>query len=74
MTGTIYSPLVPTSTFCPLEGTAADIAIANEALYEAKTAYTTLQGLPSTGALAGQLAGTTITPGIYNNNSPARFS
>ena len=70
VTGLIYSPLVPTSTFCPLEGTAADIAIAGEALNEATTDYTTLQGLPSTGALAGQLAGTTITPGVYTNNSP----
>jgi hypothetical protein len=70
VTGLIYSPLVPTSTFCPLEGTAADIAIADQALNEATTDYTTLQGMPSTGALAAQLAGTTITPGVYTNNSP----
>jgi hypothetical protein len=68
VTGTIYSPLVSTSTFCPLEGTAADIAIATEALHEATTAYTTLQGLPSTpGSLAAEIGGTTIYPGVYNN-------
>jgi hypothetical protein len=65
VTGTIYSPLVSTSTFCPLEGTAADIAIADEALAEATTAYTTLQGLPSSGALALEIGSTTIYPGVW---------
>jgi Ice-binding-like/Bacterial Ig-like domain len=67
VTGTIYSPLISTSTFCPLEGTAADIAIADEALAEATTAYGTLQGLPATGALAAEIGGTTIYPGVYDN-------
>jgi hypothetical protein len=67
VTGTIYSPLIPTSTFCPLEGTAADIAIATEALSEATTAYGTLQGLAPTGALAAEIGGITIYPGVYDN-------
>jgi hypothetical protein len=67
VTGTIYSPLVSTSTFCPLEGTAADIAVATEALSEATTAYGTLHGLAPTGALAAEVGGTTIYPGVYDN-------
>jgi Ice-binding-like/Bacterial Ig-like domain len=69
VTGTIYSPLVvPAPYVCP-EGTAADIAIADEALAEANTAYTYLQGLPSTGVLAAELGSTTIYPGVYKNSS-----
>jgi hypothetical protein len=68
--GTIYSPLVPTSTFCPLEGTAADIAIAQAALQQATTDYTTLQGLPSTGALPAELGNITLAPGVWTNSSP----
>jgi hypothetical protein len=78
VTGTIYSPLVSTSTFCPLEGTAADIAVATEALAEATTAYTTLQGLPggldfTTNSLVyggggpGELGSSTLAPGIYKS-------
>jgi|CZKF01.1.fsa_nt_gi hypothetical protein len=78
VTGTIYSPLVSTSTFCPLEGTAADIAIATEALAEARTAYTTLQGLPGGldftthslvygGGGPGELGSSTLAPGIYKS-------
>jgi hypothetical protein len=67
--GTIYSPLVvPAPYVCP-EGTAADIAIADQALAEANTAYTYLQGLPSTGVLAAELGSTTIYPGVYKNAS-----
>jgi hypothetical protein len=70
VTGTIYSPLVvPAPYACPLEGTAATIAVADEALAEANTAYTTLQGLPSTGVLAAELGNTTIYPGVYTNSS-----
>jgi Ice-binding-like/Bacterial Ig-like domain len=69
VTGTIYSPLVvPAPYVCP-EGTAADIAFADEALSEANTAYNTLQGLPSTGVLAAELGSTTIYPGVYKNSS-----
>ncbi|MGD0521713.1 MAG: Ig-like domain-containing protein [Terracidiphilus sp.] len=82
VTGTIYSPLVSTSTFCPLEGTAADIAIADEALSEASSAYLTLQSNtapgPGTGtAVPGtslgignvELGGLTETPGVYYADS-----
>jgi hypothetical protein len=70
VTGKIYSPLVvPPAGVCPGEGTASTIAIADAALAEATTAYTTLQGLPQTGGLAGQIANTTITPGVYFNAS-----
>jgi hypothetical protein len=57
----------PNAPNCPLEGTAATAAIATTALSEAQTAYTTLHGLASTGALAAELGGTTITPGVYTN-------
>jgi hypothetical protein len=78
VTGTIYSPLVSTSTFCPLEGTAADIAVATAALAEAQTAYTTLQGLPGGldftthslvygGGGPGELGNSTLAPGIYKS-------
>ncbi len=38
------------------------MAIATQAALEAQTAYTTLQGLPSTGALAAEIGNTTIYP------------
>jgi hypothetical protein len=67
--GTIDTGLPPPTINCPLEGTAATLAIATEALSEAQTAYTTLRGLPSTGVLAAELGGTTIYPGVYTNAS-----
>jgi hypothetical protein len=77
VTGTIYSALVPTSTFCPLEGTAATAATADEALAEAQTAYNTLQGIPGGlnvatcpgcgGGAPGELGNRTLAPGIYKS-------
>jgi hypothetical protein len=68
VTGTIYSPLVvPPPYLCPLEGTAATIAVADEALAEAVTDYNYLQGLPSIGVLAAELGNTTIPSGVYKN-------
>jgi ice-binding like protein/Big-like domain-containing protein len=67
--GTIDTGLPPPTVDCPLEGTAATLAIATEALSEAQTAYITLKGLPSTGVLAAELGGTTIYPGVYTNAS-----
>jgi hypothetical protein len=70
VTGTIYSPLTPAVPFaCPNEGTSATIAIATEALAEAQTAYTTLQGLPSSGVLAAEVGSTVIYPGVYTTAS-----
>jgi hypothetical protein len=67
--GTIETAPPPPSGACPNEGTATTFAIATEAALEAQTAYTTLQGLPSTGGLAAELGGTTIYPGVYKNAS-----
>jgi hypothetical protein len=67
--GTIDTAPPPPSGACPNEGTANTMAIATEAALEARTAYTTLQGLPSTGALAAELGNTTISPGVYTNAS-----
>jgi len=75
VTGTIYSPLVvPPPYQCPLEGTAATIAVADQALAEASTAYTTLQGMPSIGVLAGELGNLTIPPGVYKNSSSVQIT
>jgi hypothetical protein len=67
--GVIDTAPPPPTVNCPNEGTAQTMAIATEAASEARVAYTTLQGLPSTGVLAAELGGTTIYPGIYTNAS-----
>jgi hypothetical protein len=67
--GTIDTAPPPPSGACSTEGTATTFSIATEAALEARTAYTTLQGLPSTGGLAAELGGTTIYPGVYTNAS-----
>jgi len=67
--GVINTAAPPPTTNCPAEGTAHTMAIATEAALEARIAYTTLQGLPSTGSLAAELGGTTIYPGVYHNAS-----
>jgi len=71
VTGMIYSPLVVPPPFaCPLEGTAATIAIADEALAEATTAYNTLQALPPGITLAtDELGNRTLAPGTYTSAS-----
>jgi hypothetical protein len=67
--GAIDTAPPPPTVECPDEGTATTMAIATEAALEARTAYNTLQGLPSTGVLAGELGGKTIYPGVYTNSS-----
>ncbi|MGA2674740.1 MAG: Ig-like domain-containing protein [Terracidiphilus sp.] len=67
--GTIDTAPPPPSGACPNEGTAATMVIATEAALEARTAYNTLQGLPSTGVLAAEVGNTTIYPGVYTNAS-----
>jgi hypothetical protein len=67
--GVIDTAAPPPTVNCPDEGTALTMTIATEAALEARTAYTTLQGLPQTGLLAAELGGTTIYPGIYKNAS-----
>jgi len=67
--GTIYtctnSTTGPTSTGV----NAAYCALATQARLDAETAYLQLAAMPSDGVLAGNLAGTTIYPGIYTNSS-----
>ena len=67
--GAIDTAPPPPSGACPDEGTSTTMSIATEAALEAQTAYTTLQGLASDGALAAELGGTTIYPGVYTNAS-----
>jgi hypothetical protein len=67
--GVIDTAPPPPTVNCPNEGTAQTMAIATEAALEARTAYTTLQGLPSTGVLAAEIGNTTIRPGVYTNAS-----
>jgi hypothetical protein len=67
--GAIDTAPPPPRGSCPNEGTATTMAIATEAALEARTAYTTLQGLPSDGVLAAELGRTTIYPGVYTNAS-----
>jgi len=67
--GVIDTAAPPPTVNCPNEGTALTMALATEAALEARTAYTTLQGLPSDGVLAAEVGGTTIYPGVYTNGS-----
>ncbi|MGD0829691.1 MAG: Ig-like domain-containing protein [Terracidiphilus sp.] len=67
--GVIDTAAPPPTVECSDEGTAHTMAVATEAALEARTAYTTLQGLPSDGVLAAELGGTTIYPGVYTNAS-----
>ena len=73
--GSIDTAPPPPTVACATEGTGpatqpgTTFYIATQALAEATTAYNTLKGLPSTGVLAGGLAGTTIYPGVYTNSS-----
>ncbi|MBO1898691.1 DUF3494 domain-containing protein, partial [Shewanella sp. BF02_Schw] len=46
---------------------AAYCALATQARLDAIDAYNTLSSMPSDGVLAGNLAGTTINPGVYTN-------
>jgi len=71
--GTIYtctnSTTGPNSAvnLAPATANAANCALATQARLDAQTAYGTLVAMPSTGALAANLAGLTITPGVYTN-------
>ena len=67
--GVIDTAPPPPTINCPDEGTAHTFAIATEAALEARTAYNTLQGLPSDGVLAAEIGNTTIYPGVYTNAS-----
>jgi hypothetical protein len=73
VTGSIYtctnSTTGPNSAvnLAPATYNAADCALATQGRLDAQTAYIALAAMPSNGPLAGNLAGTTITPGVYTN-------
>jgi len=62
--GLIYTAAPPPTVACPQEGTAATAAVALAARNAALIAYTTLAGMAGLPA-AGNLAGLTLTPGVY---------
>src|SRR5450830_1155047 len=69
VTGTIRT--CTTSTTGPNHASvnASYCALATQARLDAQTAYVALAAMPSNGVLAGNLAGTTIHPGVYTNAS-----
>lgn len=67
--GTIYTCTNSTTGPTSAGVNAAYCALATQARLDAQTAYLDLAAMPSTGVLAGNLAGTTITPGVYTNAS-----
>lgn len=71
--GTIYT--CTTSTTGPTSATvnAANCTLATQARLDAVDAYNYLRDLPSDGVLAGNLAGTTINPGVYTNASSVKI-
>ena len=73
VTGSIYtctnSTTGPNSAvnLAPATANASDCALATQARLDAEAAYIALAAMPSDGPLAGNLANTTITPGVYTN-------
>jgi hypothetical protein len=67
--GFIYTCTVSTTGPTSTGVNSAYCAIATQARLDAVDAYNALALMPSTGVLAGNLAGTTITPGVYTNSS-----
>ena len=69
VSGSIYTCTNSTTGPNSAAPNAANCALATQARLDAQTAYLALAAMPSTGALAGNLAGTTINPGVYTNAS-----
>jgi len=67
--GTIYTCTVSTIGPTSAVVNAAYCALATQARLDAVDAYNELALMPSDGVLAGNLAGTTINPGVYTNSS-----
>jgi hypothetical protein len=67
--GTIYTCTNSTTGPTSAGPNAANCAIATQARLDAVDAYNALVLMPSNGVLAGNLAGTTIAPGVYTNAS-----
>ena len=66
--GTIFT-CTHSTTGPNITGNATYCALATQARLDAQTAYLFLAAMPSGGVLAGNLAGTTIAPGVYTNSS-----
>jgi hypothetical protein len=69
VTGTIRTCTISTTGPNNTVVNASYCALATQARLDAQTAYTALAAMPSNGVLAGNLAGTTIHPGVYTNAS-----
>jgi hypothetical protein len=69
VTGLIYTCAVSTTGDESGAVNSAECALATQARLDAQTAYLALAAMPSDGVLAGNLAGTTINPGVYTNAS-----
>ena len=69
VTGRIYTCAVSSTGPTVATVNATSCAMATLARLNAETAYKALAAMPSNGVLAGNLAGTTITPGVYTNAS-----
>jgi hypothetical protein len=73
VTGKIFTCTVSTIGPTSAAVNAASCTKATQARLDAQTAYLNLAGKPSTGALAANLAGTTILPGVYTNASSVKI-
>jgi hypothetical protein len=69
VTGLIYTCTVSTTGDESGAVNAAECALATQARLDAQTAFLFLASKPSNGTLAGNLANSTITPGVYTNAS-----
>jgi len=67
VSGSIYTCTNSTTGANSGGANATECALATQARLDAQTAYVALAAMPSNGVLAGNLAGTTIHPGVYTN-------
>ena len=79
VTGSIYTCTNSTTgpndavNLAPATANAADCALVTQATLDATAAYIALAAKPSNGPLAGNLANTTITPGVWTNASSVKI-
>lgn len=71
--GTIYTCTTSTTGPTSVTVNAAYCDAATQARLDAVDAYNALAGMASDGVLAGNLAGTTINPGVYTNASSVKI-
>src|SRR5450830_556106 len=67
VSGSIYTCTNSTTGANSGGANATECALATQARLDAQTAYVALAAMPSNRVLAGNLAGTTIHPGVYTN-------